>query len=347
MKAAGRESKEKARSEPSVGSSKGSQGRTTATFEAYYWEAYNEIVEPRRWDHYLLRRWLPTLGPLGFTLVKVLRDRCYFNPDTGVLRDTCEVDMDELGRLVGVSRATLFRELGRNVALGWFVRRVEQYQMVNGRPQQTKNLYQVCMDDPVHPEDRERYEALRHQKETEREQPLPRKIVKQERPSAHESQNATHSKQQRPYESQSATHESQIETASLVSQFETASVSPYPSGNSFTKDSLTPAAAPSHSDPPRGDGESDSLAAVWNQALGLLAGRVNKPTLEAHLRPLRVASIADDGSVLLLAPHAATRDWIEKRHLPSVVEALGEVLGKSVTVCLRTAGNDKNSAVGS
>jgi hypothetical protein len=130
---------------------KGARGRSTATFEAYYWEAYNAIVEPRRWDHYLLRRWLPTLGPLGFALVKVLRDRCYFNPDTGVLRDTCEIDMDELAHLIGVSRATLFRELGRNVALGCFVRRVEQYQMINGRPQQTRNLYQVCMDDPVHP----------------------------------------------------------------------------------------------------------------------------------------------------------------------------------------------------
>jgi hypothetical protein len=34
---------------------------------------------------------------------------------------------------------------------------------------------------------------------------------------------------------------------------------------------------------------------------------------------------------LLLAPHAATRDWIEKRHLPAIAEALGEALGRPVT----------------
>jgi hypothetical protein len=230
-----RESKEKTKPEPPASSGKGSRGRSTATFEAYYWEAYNQIVEPRRWDHYLLRRWLPTLGPLGFTLVKVLRDRCYFNPDTGVLRDTCEIAMDELAHLVGVSRATLFREMGRNVALGCFVRRVEQYQMVNGRPQQTKNLYQVCMDDPVHPEDRERYEALRLQKEAEREQPLPRKIVKRDGQRSYGSQDETHRRQQGSHESQSATYESQSATPDTPSQFETASNSPYPSGDLFTK----------------------------------------------------------------------------------------------------------------
>src|SRR5690349_2140546 len=104
--------------------------RATATFVPYYWEAYNEIVEPRRYDHYLVRRWLPALGPLGFALVKALRDRCYHNPTTGVLRDSCEIDMDELAGAVGVSRRTLFRELADNEALAQFVRRIEQWQMV-------------------------------------------------------------------------------------------------------------------------------------------------------------------------------------------------------------------------
>jgi len=52
---------------------------------------------------------------------------------------------------------------------------------------------------------------------------------------------------------------------------------------------------------------------------------------------MRLASVADDGAVLLLAPHASTRDWIEKRHLPAVTEALGETLGRPVRVTLRLA----------
>jgi chromosomal replication initiation ATPase DnaA len=76
---------------------------------------------------------------------------------------------------------------------------------------------------------------------------------------------------------------------------------------------------------------------LWRQVLGLLSGRVNKPTLEAHLKPLHVVTVEEDGTVLLLAPHASTRDWIEKRHLPAVQEALSTALGRPVAVHLRLA----------
>jgi chromosomal replication initiation ATPase DnaA len=76
------------------------------------------------------------------------------------------------------------------------------------------------------------------------------------------------------------------------------------------------------------------LAAVWNRVLELLAGRVNKPTYEAHLRPLVLAEVTEAGGVLLLVPHAATREWIEKRHLPAIQEALVKALGRPVTVQL-------------
>ncbi|MBC8134524.1 MAG: hypothetical protein H8F28_01385 [Fibrella sp.] len=148
-----------------------SQSRATATFVPYFWEAYNEIVEPRRFDHYLVRRWLPELGPLGFSIVKTLRDRCYHNPLQGVLRDECEVDMNELAAALGVSRATLFREFERNQSLAHFVQKQAQYQMRGGKPHQTANAYRVSMDEPVHPNDYERYDALRAQKEMERQSP--------------------------------------------------------------------------------------------------------------------------------------------------------------------------------
>jgi chromosomal replication initiation ATPase DnaA len=41
--------------------------------------------------------------------------------------------------------------------------------------------------------------------------------------------------------------------------------------------------------------------------------------------------------VLLLAPHASTREWIEKRHLPAIQEVLSQLLGRSVVIHLRLA----------
>jgi hypothetical protein len=249
--------------------------RETATFEPYYWEAYNEIVEPRRFDHYLIRKWLPELGALGFAIVKTLRDRCYHNPQTGVLRDSCEVDMDELATAVGVGRTTLFREFGRNESLGRFVRKVVQYQMVGGRPQQTKNLYQVCMDDPIHPDDLGRYDDLRARKETERDAPLPAKRIKREAnapsatPLAYESQNGTHSVPEdassSPYGYQNGIHSNCYEfqngtpntpfqngTPNTPFQNETAIRKNLPSGESLTKEnSHTPSPTPAEAAPAR------------------------------------------------------------------------------------------------
>jgi chromosomal replication initiation ATPase DnaA len=50
-----------------------------------------------------------------------------------------------------------------------------------------------------------------------------------------------------------------------------------------------------------------------------------------------LASVEDDGTVLLLAPHAATCEWIEKRHLPAIQEVLSQLLSRSVVIHLRLA----------
>lgn len=142
--------------------------RTTATFEEYYWEAYNEIVQPRRFDWYLIHRWLPELGPEGFALVKVLRSRCYFNPKEGTLRNTCELPMEELAALIGMKRSTLYREFDRNAALRHFVVPQHQYVQTERKPQRCHPQFLVCMDDPIHPLDRQRYEELRQTRERER-----------------------------------------------------------------------------------------------------------------------------------------------------------------------------------
>ena len=148
-----------------------SQPRNTVTFTPYFWEAYNEIVEPRRFDNYLITKWLPDLGPLGFTILKTLRNRCYFHPGTGTVRNEIDVKMKELAAAVRVDRATLFRELDRNTALAQFIQRQAMFDTVGGRPQQVASRFTVCMDDPIHPDDMERYEELRAEKEMQRPYP--------------------------------------------------------------------------------------------------------------------------------------------------------------------------------
>jgi hypothetical protein len=308
--------------------------RNTVTFEAYYWEAYNEIVRPHRIDWYLINRWMKTLGPTGFAIVKALRALCYFNPKEGTLRNQIEIDLDALAETVGVSTRTLIREFKDNNALACFVAKQTQYVVSGSRAKKTNSRYFVCMDDPIHPDDMETYERLRSEPKQSHQGPPQKTVV-------HKCQSVTY---EDPYKCQSVTYQGQIvREAGQIVQGDGQSVTYLPteiSSSSLPLETLgTAAPSPSHKCvPPKGEEETVApLAATWNQTLDLLAGRVNKPTLEAHLRPLVLDSVDEDGTVLLLAPHASTRDWIEKRHLPAVTEALGHVLGHTVTVRLRLA----------
>jgi hypothetical protein len=344
--------------------------RATATFQPYYWEAYNEIVQPRRFNHYLIRRWLPELGPLGLAAVLALRDRCYHNPQTGVLRDECEVDMRELAAALGVSRTTLFAEFGRNEALGQFVRRVEQYQMKGGKPHRTANSFRVCMDDPIHPDDLERYDLLRAEKERDRAEPTSSgKRVKPE--SDYESGIRTHSAKPADYESGIRT----AETTSLESASRTAeTMSPEsgirtvyvnsPSGGSLPSESLTPAAGEAppinspqgeesreegHGSAVEGEGEDvagelrDSLlCAAWSKALKALEAKVKRPTFEAHLKPLRPLSLNEEtGQVELLCASLFAREWLDKRHREAIEQALSAALGRPIAVRLTASPSGK------
>jgi hypothetical protein len=334
--------------------------RSTATFVPYYWEAYNEIVEPRRFDHYLIRKWGPVLGPLGFLLVKVLRDRCYHNPQTGVLRDECEVDLTDLAAAVGVSRATLVRELARNEALAHFIRRVRQFRMVDGRPQKDANAYQVCMDDPIHPSDLARYDDLRAMKELERQASAAHggtRVKGKESYTAQSEPNAnSYTAQSEP--SNISAQSEPSDTKCLSAQSEP--TSDYLPPDSLTKESLTPA-GPANAPQPNGlppggkaEGEPEGeegkaappeLLKAWSVALASLEAEMTKPTFHAHVKTLQPLDLtgangtdgtngADGTEAILLVPSAFTREWLEKRHAGTIAAALSEALGREVTVRL-------------
>lgn len=78
-----------------------------------------------------------------------------------------------------------------------------------------------------------------------------------------------------------------------------------------------------------------TLRRAWDRTLRLLANRVNKPTFETHLRPLRAIDLElDDHEARLTLGVLShfTREWVEKRHGSVLMECLEEVFGRSVTV---------------
>lgn len=123
-------------------------------------------------SNYLTRRWLPREGPLFVAFILVLRDQCFYNAQTGEIRNTCYPEVGTLAAKCGVSRRTLFRLLERddeghflNESLGRFIKIIKRrrYDLELQREVQTSNLYLVAMDDPTVPED----DDLLAQKEAE------------------------------------------------------------------------------------------------------------------------------------------------------------------------------------
>lgn len=145
----------------------------TAVVHPYYQTAHTQITEPTRFvamSHYYRRRWLRQMGPVGTAILLELRGRCYNNPTTGERRDVVVAAQRELAEATGISVDTLQRQLGRsgreddpkaNSVLRLFVWTEERYERGgSGRVRQLENVYHVSMDDPVHPDDEERLEAL-------------------------------------------------------------------------------------------------------------------------------------------------------------------------------------------
>ena len=144
------------------------------TVSPFYHSVRNAIIEPDKYvacSRYFLRRWSPLLGGVGVQIVLTLRSLGYDNRKTGERRDGIEIDLPELAALVGVHPATLKRELGdrrgepgvpANPALHQFVRRERQYwrDPLTNRLLRTANVYRIAMDDPLHPDDLPRLNAL-------------------------------------------------------------------------------------------------------------------------------------------------------------------------------------------
>ena len=55
---------------------------------------------------------------------------------------------------------------------------------------------------------------------------------------------------------------------------------------------------------------------------------IKLPTLETHLKLLRLVSVSPTGEVVLGAPNQFTREWVKDRYLGEVKAALAEAMGQ-------------------
>ena len=77
-------------------------------------DAQARITRPTRIalaTHYFRTEWVSHLGATNAWLIMALRSRCYWNKESGELRDTCVMSMQELADLLGTSTRTVIRGL--------------------------------------------------------------------------------------------------------------------------------------------------------------------------------------------------------------------------------------------
>ena len=138
----------------------------------FYYNAHRAA----RGRDYLRRKWLPREGPLFYTFIQVMRSHCFYNPQTGELRETCYPTVETIAKECGVDPATIHRFLRRDKTTGAFVSKHAEalsrflkiqprwrYDERVGHKVQRSSLYLVALDDPPLPED----EPLVTEKEAE------------------------------------------------------------------------------------------------------------------------------------------------------------------------------------
>jgi hypothetical protein len=137
---------------------KSSLGDERLVLQEAYANLYNEITKPKQVfvdSQYFRKKWVPLLGHSLGWLVVALRQHCYWNRQTGELRDWCVVSQEEIAEEVGIDSRTLRRLLKREYA-DKFVLEVDKryrYDSKLGKQVRVKTFYRIRMDDPLTPED--------------------------------------------------------------------------------------------------------------------------------------------------------------------------------------------------
>lgn len=129
-------------------------------------EAQASITQPTRIalaTHYFRTDWVPHLGATNAWLITILRSRCYWNKESGEVRDVCVMSNRELADLLGVSTRTVSRGL-QDPLVRKFVtpqERVYERRDGDGRKTPSRTRFQVRLTmDPLTPPDEETFAQI-------------------------------------------------------------------------------------------------------------------------------------------------------------------------------------------
>jgi hypothetical protein len=127
---------------------------------------YYDVHRAALGKDYLRRKWLPREGPLFYAFIQVMRSFCYYNPQTGELREDCYPSVPTIAARLGVDPATVHRLIQRDKRTGEFISKNAEalkrfikvqprwlYNPQVGHKTQRSSVYLVAMDDPPVPED--------------------------------------------------------------------------------------------------------------------------------------------------------------------------------------------------
>jgi len=133
------------------------------TLRHVFADAQARITRPTRIalaTHYFRTEWVPYLGATNAWLIMVLRSRCYWNKESGELRDTCVMSTQELADLLGVSTRTVIRSLQDPLVRKFAIaqERVYERRASDGRKTPARTRFQVHLTmDPLTPPDEEAF----------------------------------------------------------------------------------------------------------------------------------------------------------------------------------------------
>lgn len=128
------------------------------TLQGDYTTTYTSIVKPDKVmvsTQYFRREWWPRLGPTLSLLIMELRQRCYWNKNTGEKRSTCVASLNELAIATGVSISTVQRAL-RHPDANRFILEVRpqyHYDKALAAKVRAPSMWRIRLDEPLTDED--------------------------------------------------------------------------------------------------------------------------------------------------------------------------------------------------
>lgn len=136
-----------------------SPGRKAQLSQAYG-ETRASVIQPHKTlyiSHYFWKQWRPRLGKSASDVVIACRSLCFWNIQTGEIRNRITTDRLSIANLASCSGSSVDRALSSDDVRKYFVRKKIARFMTSDGPRNQGLILKVRMDDPLIPEHQARH----------------------------------------------------------------------------------------------------------------------------------------------------------------------------------------------